>query len=94
VNAAELVAHCRTQRQGAPEGDIRSPAVLADVLTLVLDERLSELASRTQPPTGGIYDSLHGRVVPSLPGVPAPDPKDDSMARSLATLIGYVEDLR
>lgn len=93
MNAADLIAHCRTRRQGNTEGDLRTPAVLAEVLTVVLDERLQELEGRARSPSGGHYDSLRGEIVHTDPGEPAPDPKGDRMARSLATLIGYVEDL-
>jgi hypothetical protein len=86
----ELIAHCRTTRQGKPEGDIHSPAAMADVLTMLLEDRMRELASRARPPSGGRLDSLNGRVVPTEPGTPAPDPREDSMARGLATLIGYL----
>ena len=67
--------------------------MLADVLTMVLEERLQELEGRARPPSGGIYDSLRGEIVHTDPGEPAPDPKNDRLARSLATLIGFVEDL-
>jgi hypothetical protein len=88
----ELIAHCRTTRQGKPDGDLRSPTVMAEVLTMVLEDHMRELASRARPPSGGRLDSLNGRVVTTDPGTPAPDPREDSMARGLATLIGYLAD--
>ena len=94
MTAAELIAHCRTRREGRPAGDIRTPAVLAEVLGMVLEDRLAELESRAREPSGGHYDSVKGEVVHTEAGEPAPDPKEDRLARSLATLIGYVEDLR
>jgi hypothetical protein len=88
----ELIAHCRTKRQGKPEGDIRSPAVVADVLTMLLEDHMADLARRSRPPSGGRLDSLSGRVVFSEPAVPAPDPRADPLACSIATLVGYLQD--
>lgn len=92
MSPAELVAHCRTTREGKPEGDIRSPAVVADVISMLLEDRMRELANRARPPSGGIQDTRTGRIVLTEPAVPAQDPRSDSMACGLATLISYLED--
>jgi hypothetical protein len=92
MKASELIQHCREQRQGTPEGDLRDPQLLGELLTEVLDVRLAELASCARGPSGGRYDSTLGRVVPTEPAVPAPDPTEDRLACQIATLIGYAED--
>ena len=89
----ELIAHCRTTRQGTPDGDFRDPRVAADVLGMLLDIRLAELASSARPPGRHVVDS-YGRLVATEPGEPAPDPKEDRMACALATLISRLEDQR
>jgi hypothetical protein len=94
MNAGELVAYCRAHRKGKPDGDIREPRVLAEVLTMVLDERLSSLADMAQAASGHVHDTRTGQLVPTIPAKPAPDAKEDSTARALASLIGYLEDLR
>jgi hypothetical protein len=93
MSPQELIAYCRTTRQGKPEGDIRSPAVMRDVLTMLLEDHMARLPASVQRETSGVYDSLNGRVVRAAPDPPPPDPKNDATARELATLIGYLEDL-
>jgi hypothetical protein len=89
----ELIEHFRERRQGVPEGDLRDPAVLEDVFTMLLDMRVEELASRARGPSGGVYDSLRGKIVFTEPGTPAPNPRDDRLAGAILTIIGYVRDL-
>jgi hypothetical protein len=89
----QLISHCRAHRQGVPEGDLRDPRVLADVLTMLLEGHLSRLPASVHRDTTGVYDSLNGRVV-RAPDPPPPDPKDNATACQLATLIGHLEDLR
>lgn len=93
MNAAELIRYCRKHRSGVPEGSIADPAVLRDVLMELLEmhlEDLAEHAARNAPPL--TQHAGTGKLVPSAPA-PAPlDPRDDSTARALATLIGYLED--
>ncbi|MGH8131893.1 MAG: hypothetical protein ACRETP_01465 [Steroidobacteraceae bacterium] len=57
------------------------------------EERLTELASRARGPSGHVLDS-YGKAVPSFPGEPAPDPREDSLATGLEELIGDAEDGR
>ena len=76
---------------GTPEGNIFEPRVLGDVLTMLLTERMRELASRARGPSGGMFDSRRSRIVPTEPLVPVPDPREDAQAGQLATLIGYVQ---
>jgi hypothetical protein len=92
MNAADLIEHCRARRQGIAGGDLRDPSVVADVLGMVLDDRLRDLASRARGPSGGIYDSRLGRVVHTEPGEQAPDAREDRLACGIATLVGYLQD--
>jgi hypothetical protein len=94
MNAAELIAYRRAHREGVPEGDLRDPRVLADLLTMLLEDHLARIEGNAQAPTGFVFDSTRGRVVPTIPGRPAPAATEDGTARALATLIGYLEDLR
>ena len=92
MKSAELIRYCRERRSGVPEGDIRDPRVLADVLGVLLDERLAELESRAEPPSHYVQDAGSGGLVPTVPGVRAPDPREDFFTCQLATLCGYVQD--
>ena len=92
MSPQELIAYCRTTRQGKPEGDIRSPAVMRDVLTMLLEDHMARLPA-VHRDTAGVYDSLNGRVVRAAPDPLPPDPKDNVTAVQLATLIGFLEDL-
>jgi hypothetical protein len=92
MNVSEVVAHCRTHRQGVPEGDLRDPRVLADLLSMVLSGHLERLECNVQEATGYVFDSRTGKTVPTIPGRPAPSATEDGTARALATLIGYLQD--
>lgn len=92
MNARQLIAHCRETRGGIPSGDIRDPATLRAVLLELLEAHLQDLAERV-PERESIYDLNNGRSVPVGPAPRAPDPRDDSTALALGTLISYVEDL-
>ena len=94
MNVSEVVAHCRTHRQGVPEGDLRDPRVLAELLTMVLEDHLARIEGNGEAPTGYVFDSRMGKIVPTIPGRPAPAATEDSTARALATLIGYLQDMK
>jgi hypothetical protein len=93
VSLEQLDAHCRANRQGTPAGDLRDPALMAELIGMIRDERLRELQSRAQPPSHERWDSVSGRVVATVPAVPAPDPREDGLACQLQTLIGFLDDL-
>ena len=93
MNARELVKHCRAHREGAPPaGDIREAGVLRDVLTMILEQRLEDL-TESAPKQAMRYDLDNGRMVALEPAPKPADPREDSTAHALATLIGYIEDL-
>ena len=93
TTVAELVAYERAQRKGpAPDGNILEAATLAENLTAVLAEHVERLSERwPKQPTR--WNGNNGRFEPDGPPPEPFDPSSDSTARSLATLIGYLEDL-
>ena len=95
MTAAELIKHMRGERgRSPPAGDLHDPALLAELLTIILSVHLEAMAAnaaRKAPPPA--WDSTLGRFADS-PAAPAPDPTDDEVASSLALLAGYLEDLR
>lgn len=94
MNADELVLYRRTKRDGVPEGDLRDPHVIANVLKLALGDHLDRLSAQATPADRHIYDDRMGKIVPTVPARPGPDPKEDRTACALASLIGYLEDVR
>ena len=64
TSAADLIAYCRNNRIGTPEGDIRDPRVLADVLRQLLEAHLEDLAERG---AGGAPDAT-ARALATLIG--------------------------
>jgi hypothetical protein len=92
MNAAELIAYRREHRQGEPEGDLRDPRVLADLLTMLLEDHLARIEGNAQAPTGFVFDSTRGRVVPTIPGKAAPAATEDRTACALASLVGFLLD--
>ena len=96
MNATKLlIERMRSERsKSPPAGDLHDPALLAELLTLILETHLQAMAAnaaRKAPPPA--WDSTLGRFADS-PAAPVPDPTDDEVASSLALLAGYLEDLR
>lgn len=93
MNANQLIEHARQTRTAAPTaGDILTKATLAAVLKDLLELQLFSLSENAE------------RLAAAFPGVQtngavmrmratAPDPREDSVARSLAVLISRIEDL-
>ncbi|MBS0374794.1 MAG: hypothetical protein JSR73_09415 [Proteobacteria bacterium] len=92
VTATDLIAYQRTHRGGPPpEGSILDPATLADNLTAVLEQHVERVKERW-PKQSRRWDLDLGRWVPDGPPPPPFDLREDSTARALATLIGYVNE--
>ena len=87
-----LITWCREHRQGVPAGELTDLRVTREMVGVLLRDRMAELESRAHGPTAYRHDSLRGRVVPVEPAVLAPDPRADSLACSLATWAGYLDD--
>jgi hypothetical protein len=91
--ATKLIAEMRTRRgRTPPAGDLRSTELLIELLTVMLEARLEELAE-TVPPRARRWDVTHGRFITDSAEPSAPDPTGDEIACQLAMLIGHLEDL-
>jgi|HubBroStandDraft_4_1064222.scaffolds.fasta_scaffold05043_5 hypothetical protein len=61
---------------------------------MVLEDHLGRLNRYAQEATGYVFDSRTGKIVPTIPGRPAPAATEDGTACALASLIGYLQDVR
>lgn len=104
MTATELIAWFRKHRDAdaPPAGDIREPAVLVEVLTMLLETHLSFVSSvasqRAQLAESERHRYAtaqeHQRAMRALTDLTNPNMPGSAGPRQLATLIGYVADLK
>lgn len=97
MNAEQLIEFCRSARErgSRPQGDITKPAVLLSILRTLLDMQLRALELRAEQEAdraGYTQDAQTGQIVP-LKRPAKVDPRHDDLARALATLISYVQEI-
>jgi hypothetical protein len=91
MHVNELITWARENRQGKTEGDIRDPALLADLLRTILADHLEATEPKAEPDRSAIGRNGWLTIKGALPT--ARTPADcDSTAQALATLVGYLEE--
>jgi len=95
TTAASLISHCRSERGDTlpPAGSILERDTLLANLQAVLEGHCERVRDKW-PRQKMRYDLNNGRQVPDADAPPAFDLRLDETACELATLIGFVEDVR